>query len=129
MARKNPKDAASGGTGDKPVSTTNLQSTVKRAANKLAKALENASELKVETRYVLTDVSGEAGSDERGHLLARTIMQADGDTELVIPMERSDDGLTTNREIFDLHMSNVKTALDYRGTLLESLLKATRSLS
>lgn len=112
------------------MSTNNLQSTVKNVANKLAKALSDATALTVETRYFLTNASEKAEGDERGHLLARTVMQADGDTEMAIPMVRGEDGqLTANRELLELHTNNVKTALEYRANLLDSLLNAARSLS
>lgn len=115
--------------GDGPVTTnsTSMQSTIKNAAHRLAKALEDASEIRIETRYVLTDAP--VAGDERGQLLARTVMQLDGDAELLVPMQRNEDGqLVTDREIFDLHMANVKSALEYRADLLSSLLQATSLL-
>ena len=112
--------------GDSPVTSNNLQGAIKKAAHRLAQALGDASELKVETRYVLTDTSAQEASDERGILLARTTMQLDGDAEVLLPMQRDDAGkLITDREIFELHAANVRTALDYRTNLLTNLLRAT----
>jgi len=108
---------------------SNLQNAIKNTTEKLAKALEDATELKIETRYI--DLSGpNAASDEAGRLLARTVMQLDGDMTVIVPMNRDEAGeLQTNKEVFDLHQSNVVTALDYRAKLLNDLIKAMRSLT
>ena len=127
MAKKT--KTASTSAGERPVSN-NLQTALKNATQKLAKSLEDATELKVETRYVLlSGADTNTGPDETGRLLARTVMQLDGDATVILPMTRSDTGeLQTNKEIFDLHQSNVTTALKYRMDLLTNLMAALRSL-
>lgn len=110
---------------------SNLQSSVKNATQKLAKALEDATELTIETRYILlSGTDADLKSDEKGRLLARTVMKLDGDTTMVLPMTRNDAGeLVTNKEIFDLHQHNVVTALEYRSKLLSDLIAAVRTIS
>ena len=109
---------------------SNLQNSIKNATSKLAKALEDAAELRVETRYVLlSEPTADAKPDDNGRLLARTVMELGGDTTVVLPMTRNDAGeLQTNKEIFDFHQKNVVTALEYRARLLSDLLGAIRSL-
>lgn len=115
------------------MTTSNLQNVIKNAAHRLARALEDAQEIKIETRYVLTDAppeeSGEESGNDNGMLVGRTIMQLDGDAELIVPMQRDDAGrLTADRELFSLHMTNVKSALEYRSELLSSLMRMLSQL-
>lgn len=113
------------------MSRKDVEKSIRNATLKMANALEGAAELKVETRYVLVDdAGGEISGDEKGRLLARTTMQLDGDTGVVLPMTRDATGkLQTDKEIFELHQTNVGMALNYRLDLLNKLLVAVRSLA
>jgi hypothetical protein len=65
-----------------------LEANVRKAADQLAKALADATELTVETRYVEI---GSGGSEDlqNSSLIARTVIQLDGDHTSIIPMQRA----------------------------------------
>lgn len=113
------------------MSRKDVENSIRNATLKMATALEGAAELQVETRYVLTgDAADDLKENEKGRLLARTTIQLDGDTNVVLPMTRDAAGkLQTDKDIFELHQNNVSMALDYRLNLLNKLLVAIRSLS
>ncbi len=106
----------------------NLETTVRSVALKLAKALEDAAQLRVETRcIVLSGEDADIGEGEKGRLIARTTMQLDGDSEVVVPVNRAEDGeLKKDDDLLELHLRNVSTALEYRSRILDSLLSIVR---
>lgn len=106
---------------------TDLETTVRNAAQKFAKALEDAAELVVQTEYV--EVGGKEAVDfEAGRRpIARTVINLDGDTNVIIPMTRTDAGaLERDATLLDLHLSNVSSAIEYRSSLLNALLSIIR---
>ena len=105
-----------------------LQTMVQNTLQRMAKALEDAIELRVETRCMVLDGRHEGPqSEERSQLLARTVLGLDGDMEVLVPVTRDSAGqVTQNEEMFALHQRNVQQALDYRADLLKLLLDAAR---
>lgn len=99
-----------------------LETNVRKAADQLAKALADATELTVETRYV--EIGSGASEDlQNSSLIAKTVIQLDGDHTSIIPMQRSEAGnLSVDETLFDLHLRNVSTAIDYRVNTLNTLL-------
>jgi len=105
---------------------TELENSVRNAAQKLATALENASELVVETQWV--EVGDDGALDwEDARPLSKTVVTLGGDTTLTIPMTRSESGaLQRDADLLELHMRNVQSAIDYRNGLLQALLSIVR---
>lgn len=104
-----------------------LENTIRNAAYKFAKALEDASELEIETLYVEVGDQG-AINFEDARPVAKTTIQLDGDMNVVIPMTRSESGaLERDDSLLQLHMENVDSATSYRTDLLEALLSLIRS--
>lgn len=103
-----------------------LETTIRNAAYKFAKALEDASELEVETLYV--EVSDQGAIDfQDARPVARTTIKLDGDMNVVVPMTRSDSGaLERDDALLELHLENVDAATKYRTDLLEALLSLLR---
>jgi hypothetical protein len=101
---------------------SDLENSIKNAAAKLAKALEDATDITVETWYV--EVGPGAPADQGdGRLAAKTVIELDGDSKTTIPMNAGGaGGFTINTELQDLHQKNVTTAVEYRARVLDSLL-------
>ncbi|HEX6385237.1 MAG TPA: hypothetical protein VF177_11250 [Anaerolineae bacterium] len=105
---------------------TDLETSVRNAAQKLANALEQASMLTVETKWVEVGDQGAVNWDD-ARPVSRTIIKLDGDTDLTIPMTRSEAGaLERDVDLLELHMRNVTSAIEYRASLLDALLTAIR---
>ena len=95
-----------------------LKEALKTAADTIAKYVENAATMTVETRYV------EVGAaSDNSKLLARTVVKLDGDSETILPMKPGPDGLlVVDTVVHEMHQENVQTAIDYRTEMLERLL-------
>ena len=106
---------------------TELETAVKAAAVKIAKYVEDAATLTVETRYV--EIGGAEAQDfAAARAVARTIVRLDGDSQAVVPMRRTEaGGLEVDTGLFDAHQRNVATAVDYRARLLDALLEALKT--
>ena len=105
-----------------------LETSVRNAAQNVAKALEDTTELTVQTQWVEVGDDG-AVSWEDARPVSKTVIQLDGDTELTIPMTRSDAGAPeTDVALLELHMRNVTSAIEYRSSLLNALLTVVREL-
>lgn len=103
-----------------------LETSVRTAAQNLANALEEASELVVETQWVEVGDNG-AVSWNDARPVSKTVMSLGGDTILTIPMSRSEGGaLQRDADLLELHMRNVQAAIDYRASLLNALLTIIR---
>ena len=104
-----------------------LETTLKNTAASVAKYVQDAAELQVETRYV--EVSSESAPVlDQGRPVARTIIRLDGDSETVVPMRKGAGGaLEVDAALFELHQQNVATAIDYRARILNALLSALPS--
>jgi hypothetical protein len=101
---------------------TELETSVRSAAQKLANALERATELVVETQWVEVGDEGAISWDD-ARPLSKTVITLGGDTTLTIPMTRTEGGsLQHDTELLGLHMRNVQSAIDYRNGLLAGLL-------
>lgn len=106
--------------------STDLETTVRTAAQNLANALEKASQLVVETKWVEVGDDGAVTWDD-ARPLSKTVVTLGGDTTLTIPMTRTESGvLQRDAELLELHMRNVQSAIDYRNGLLQALLSIVR---
>jgi hypothetical protein len=95
-----------------------LKEALKSAADKIAKYIDDAASMTVETKYVEI-----GGSSDTPKLLARTIVKLDGDSETILPMKPGPDGsLVVDTVVNEMHQENVQTAIDYRTEILERLL-------
>ena len=104
------------------MATTEIKEALKNVADTIAKYVENAATMTVETSYV------EMGAKvEDAKLAARTIIKLDGDSSSILPMKKGVDGaLTVDSTIYDMHQQNVQAASSYRAAILESLLGILR---
>lgn len=99
-----------------------LENSIKSAAAKVAEYVADVATMAVETKYVEIGSEGTVDFDQ-AKPAARTIIRLDGDSETVVPMRESETGeLEVDTLLFDLHESNVTTAIDYRASMLDALL-------
>lgn len=99
-----------------------LKQALKDAADAIAKYVQDAATMTVETRYV------EMGGDvEQAKLAARTTVKLDGDSESILPMKKTADGeLVVDTVVYEMHQGNVQAAIDYRAEMLDRLLSVLR---
>lgn len=99
-----------------------FENALKNTAASVAKYVQDAATLQVETRYV--EVSSNAAPDfEQARPAARTVIRLDGDSEAVLPMRKNEAGtMEVDAALFELHQQNVSTAIEYRARILNALL-------
>jgi len=101
-----------------------FDTALKNTAASIAKYVQDAATLQVESRYVDVSIDGTPDFD-KARPVARTIVRLDGDSETVIPMRKGAAGaLEVDASLFELHQQNVATAIDYRARILNALLSA-----
>jgi hypothetical protein len=102
-----------------------LTNTLKRVAEKIASYVDAAAKLEVKTSYV--EVGGSTVTFENPKVAASTVIKMDGDSEVIVPVQRGGDGqMLVDSAIFELHERNVATAIEYRAKMMQSLLQAFR---
>jgi hypothetical protein len=100
---------------------TDLETSIRAAAEKAAAYVDNIATMTVETRYVKIGADGDADFTQ-AKPLARTVVKLDGDSEAILPMRASETGaLAVDADLLDLHQRNVSTAIEYRARLLDAL--------
>jgi hypothetical protein len=101
---------------------TEVKDALKNIADKVAKYVEDAADMTVETRFIEI-----GGNTEDSKLAARSLVKLDGDSQSVLPMKRAADGtLTPDTLTYELHQQNVQATIDYRTKMLERLLGMLR---
>jgi len=99
---------------------TELENSIKKAAVKIAKYVEDIADLTVETRYVQVGPQ-EATDFAQSRPVARTHISLDGDSGTVVPMQQTKEGT------FEVDQENVATAIEYRTSMMQALLGVLRS--
>ena len=105
--------------------STNLNTSLRNTAAKVAKYVEDAAEMSVETKYVIVDEAG----NHTPKLAARTIVKLDGDSESTVPLNETGGRLEVDADLFAIHERNVQTAIEYRARILRSLMGAFNSIT
>ncbi len=104
-----------------------LETSLRQAAETIARYVEDAATLTVETQYVIVDDQGDIDFAQ-AKPAARTIIKLDGDSSLIAPMRQREDGrLELDADLLRLHQSNVDTAIDYRDRILATLVNVLQS--
>jgi hypothetical protein len=105
---------------------TELETNIRTALEKLAKALADAAEMTVETRYKVVDPANPEAL-ENGVLAARTTIKLDGDHEAIVPVTGTETGsIIIEDALLDFHLRNVQAAIEYRRGALETLVNIGR---
>jgi hypothetical protein len=101
-----------------------LRDALKTAADRIAKYVQDAAEMAVETQYV--ELGATSFADAR--LAARTVVKLDGDSQTVVPMQKNDMGkLEVDLSVYEVHQQNVQAAIEYRTKMMNALLSVLRS--
>ncbi len=99
---------------------TELENSIKSAAERVAKYVQDAATLTVDTCYV--EMSG-LENFQQAKPGARTTIKLDGDSQTVIPMRKMDTGgLEIETALLAIHDKNVANAIEYRAKMLSALL-------
>ncbi|MCB9752322.1 MAG: hypothetical protein H6713_20400 [Myxococcales bacterium] len=103
------------------MAVTEIKAALRTAADTVAGYLKDASVLVVETQTI------DAGSGDEPKLAARTVIRLDGDNTSVVPASKNEDGKwELDTVLHDIHMQNVRSAIEYRSKILESMLGLLR---
>lgn len=102
-----------------------LTNALKKVAEKVASYVDEAATLTVRTSYV--EVGGATATFEKPKIAASTVIKLDGDCEVVLPVQRgSNEQMEVDATVFEMHERNVKTAIEYRSKMMQSLLQTFR---
>ncbi|MEM7031673.1 MAG: hypothetical protein AAF629_19115 [Chloroflexota bacterium] len=106
-----------------------LEKTIKSTAIRVAKYVEDAATMTVDTHYIQIDDGDNANFDSAKPAL-RTTIRLDGDSETIVPLSKNSDGqLELNGDMYEAHQNNVNTAIEYRAKILSSLLEMMRTIT
>lgn len=108
--------------------TTDLTTALKKAGAELAKQISDATELHIETKWVLADEDGDVDW-QTAKPAALTTISLDGDSELTVPMTNEGGILVVRRDLLELHETNVANARFYREKLYDMIYNAALELS
>ena len=103
------------------------EASLRQVVETIARYVEDAATLTVETQYVIVDDQGDIDFSQ-AKPAARTVIKLDGDSALVAPMRLRDGRLELDADLLRLHESNVQTAIDYRARMLSALLEMMQSI-
>ena len=100
---------------------TDLETSLRNAAEKVAQYVANVATMTVETKSVLVAADG-AADFSAAKPIARTVVKLDGDSENIIPLRKGGDAaLQVDTSLLELHQANVRAAIDYRARMLDIL--------
>jgi hypothetical protein len=104
-----------------------LENALKSTAANVAKYVEDAATLQVETLFVEIGADGSPDFDH-AKPVARTLIKLDGDSATIVPVQKTQGGvLQVDNDLFELHQQNVNTAIEYRARMLNALLSTLSS--
>jgi hypothetical protein len=104
-----------------------LEKSLKSAAEKIAQYIDDAATMTVETRTIEISAQGVTQFDQ-AQAVARSVVRMDGDSETVVPVRPSGKPGQTEVDaaLYELHQRNVATAIEYRARILSALLDALK---
>jgi hypothetical protein len=103
------------------MAATEVKEALRAAADTISKYVRDMATLTVVTQTM------EVGSGQAVDA-ARSEIKLDGDNSTTIPVTKSATGkLEVDTVLYDLHMQNVKAAIDYRAQLMISMLRILRT--
>lgn len=107
--------------------THDLMTALKKAGEELAKQISDATELQVETKWVLADENGDVDW-KTAKPAARTTVKLDGDSELIVPLAREGEALVLRADLLALHEANVANARAFREKIYDMIFSVAREL-
>lgn len=101
-----------------------VDAALRGAAEKLGTYLDGLSKMQVETYG--TELDGNGKLTDQRLLMAQTTLSIDGDTTVLVPMKLVDNQVVVDTDLLALHEKHVKTAMDYRASVIAALISALR---
>jgi hypothetical protein len=102
-----------------------LENALRNVAEQVAGYVQNAAEMKVITRFERTTATP-GQPEEQPPVIVSTVIKLDGDSESVVPVRATKDGLLEiETALLELHRTNVNVAIEYRARILDALLKSS----
>ena len=100
-----------------------LELSLRHAAARVARYVEDAATMTVVTEYVQVGPTGDVNFDG-AKPVARTTVRLDGDCDAVVPVRAAEgSGFELDATLLELHQRNVATAIEYRARILDALLR------
>jgi hypothetical protein len=101
---------------------TELENSLRAAAEKVAKYVGDVATLVVETSYAEV-VPGGGATFADAKAAARTEIKIDGDCKAIIPMVKAPatGALEIDAALLEVHERNVQAAIDYRAKMMAAL--------
>ena len=106
----------------KETATQDWKSVVANTLNTLMGKINDAATLTVETRTYNID---SAAVDEKGKLIAKSVISIDGDMESGEPVNSNNE---VNEPLKKIHHENLTKAIEYRADLIKTILDVVRQL-
>jgi hypothetical protein len=102
--------------------SSEIKEALKLAAEQVTSYIKDASEMKVETRFL------ELGeNEEKVKPAASSLVKFDGDSICTVPMKRdANNNLVPDTALYELHERNVQTTIEYRVRMMEQFLALLR---
>lgn len=93
-----------------------MKEALKGATDSIRKFIDDIGELRVETRVIQV---GQKDSE----LAASTVIRFDGDNTSVVPAVKTEAGRwEVDAVLYELHVKNLQSAVEYRSKMIESLI-------
>ncbi len=105
---------------------TDIENSLKSAAEKIAQYIDNVATLTVETRFVELAPGGQADFSQ-ARPAARSEFKLDGDSFAVVPLRPGPTGLDVDTALYAIHERNVASAIDYRAKMMSALWSALQT--
>ncbi|MEM9458389.1 MAG: hypothetical protein AAGF11_29700 [Myxococcota bacterium] len=101
-----------------------IKEALRSATSTVSKYMGGVAVLHVETHTVETKTGQEPV------LAARTVIALDGDNTAVVPAQQGESGKwEVDSPLYEVHMQNVQSAIEYRAKMVESMLSFLRMMA
>lgn len=98
-----------------------MKEALRSAASTVSRYVGGLAVLNVETQTV------EADTGQTPMLAARSVIALDGDNRTVVPGRLGESGKwEVDGALYEIHMQNVQSAIDYRAKMIEAMLGLLR---
>lgn len=104
-----------------PAANPTPEASIRSTLQQIANALGDVQGLTVTTSVRVLDTSGGVSIDRETVVVAKTIINLDGDREVEVPVILDAGELRLPQQIYDLHERHVAEAATYRKQMLEIL--------
>lgn len=102
---------------------TEVENALKDAVKSVAKYVDDAATMTVETWFVEVAMDGGQADFAQAKPAAKTVVRLDGDSQTTVPLQKNEAGiLDVDTDLYQIHQQNVQTAIDYRAKILSALL-------